>query len=346
MKEKVLKKQSKVSMQDVANAAGVSRSTVSFVLNDLAKVRRISADVSLRVKEAAEKMNYQVDQVARSLRTGQSRIIALLVADISDYFFATVAYHCQEYAESRGYTLFIINTGEKQYRLREIFNLLKTRKVDGIIMVPIANIEEGVIEKLNPGIPMVYIDRYFDTLHTGRVRINNYEVSTMATQLLIGKGCRRTGLITYNESLRHMKDRNNGYLDTIRKSDLFDDSLLCAVEYINYRNTISDFLAKKMRSATPLEGIFITTGGLSQVVIRCLVNMDVKIQSDIQVIGFDRMDAAVGVSVPYVKQPVKDLCEKALNILIESIILHSDGSMTDYVLPASIVTDSFFSPFN
>jgi LacI family transcriptional regulator len=107
----------KISMQSIANEVGVARSTVSFVLNGKEKEGRISAEVAKKIRITAQKMNYQVNELARSLRTGHSNTIALVIADISDIFFGTLAYYLQEYAESKGYALIIINTGEKEERL-------------------------------------------------------------------------------------------------------------------------------------------------------------------------------------------------------------------------------------
>ncbi|MDR1096927.1 MAG: LacI family transcriptional regulator [Tannerella sp.] len=335
------RKQTKVSMQDVADAVGVSLSTVSFVLNGQEKKFRISADISKQVWEMAKKMNYQVNEIARSLRTGLTRTVALIVADISDQFYSGLAFHFQEYAESKGYTVIVINTGEKQERVNSVFNILKNRKVDGILMVPIANIAEGVIERLNPDIPMVFVDRYFDKMETSRVIINNYEISKMVTQLLIGKGCKRIALITYRDSLQHMQDRKKGYTDVLSKNGLLDDKMICEVGYTDYKNTISDFLKRIWNLPTPVDGLFITTGGLSSVVIRCLVKMGVKLQSDIQIIGFDRMDMAVNVSIPYVRQPVKEICENAFDLLMSRIDSGNNaGNPVESAIPASIVTDA------
>lgn len=337
MKDKQVQK---VSMQNIADVVGVARSTVSFVLNGKQKEGRISDEVTNKVLETAKKMNYQFNEVARSLRTGCSHIIALVVADISDVFFGTLAYHLQEYAEEKGYVLIIVNTGEKKERLEPIFKMLTNRQVDGIVMVPIKNIEDGIIEQLNPKIPMIFIDRYFQSFNTSRVVINNYEVSKMATQLLIGKGCKRIAIISYRESLMHIQERKRGYVDALSAADYYDENLVCEVDYMNSKNEIMDFLEEKFNKKPAIDGIFLATGGLSALAIRCLVKMGVKLQSDIQVIGFGRMEVATGVSIPYVKQPMEEICKKSLDILLDRIKSKED-KLVECKLSASIVTDDF-----
>lgn len=332
------RKITKVSMQNIADAAGVARSTVSFVLNGKQKEGRISDELSNKVLETARTMNYQFNEVARSLRTGCSHTIALVVANIADVFFGTLAYHLQEYAEKKGYALIIVNTGEKKERLEPIFKMLTNRQVDGIIMIPISNTEEGLIESLNPKIPMIYIDRYFKAFHTSRVIIDNYEVSKTATQLLIGKGCKKIALITYRESLMHMQERKRGYVDALSVLGYYDESLVCEVDYFNSKNEITVFLKEKLKDKSAIEGIFLATGGISSIAVRCLVNMGIKVQTDIQVIGFGRMEVATGIPIPYVKQPMEEICKNSFDILLEQIS-SKENKLIDCKLPASIVID-------
>lgn len=338
MKDEKDKQVKRVSMQSIADAVGVARSTVSFVLNGKEKEGRVSEKVAKKVRETAKLMNYQFNEVARSLRTGNSRTIALIVADISDAFFGILAYHFQEYAEEKGYMLVIVSTGEKKERLDPIFKMLINRQVDGIIVVPVANIENGIIEKLNSKIPMVFIDRYFETFNTSRVIINNYEVSKMATQLLIGKGCKKIALILYRENLMHMQERKRGYIDALSANGSYNSSLICELDYFNYKDKMEDFLREKLNTTPSIDGIFIATGGLSSATIRCLVKMGIKLQTDIQLIGFDRIDVVAGVAIPYIKQPMAEICRNSFDILLNEIESHHK-KLIDCRLSASIVTD-------
>ena len=104
----------RVSMQrSIADQVGVSRTTVSFVLNGKEKEGRISSVVAARIKEVARRENYRFNELARSLRTGHTRTIALVVADISDRFFATLAFHVQQHALHKGYLVVIASVGRK-----------------------------------------------------------------------------------------------------------------------------------------------------------------------------------------------------------------------------------------
>ena len=325
-------------MQTIADAVGVARSTVSLALNGKEKEGRIGEEVARKIRETAQAMDYQVNELARSLRTGITNTIALIVDDISDPFFGTLAYHVQKTAEANGYLLIIISTGEKKELLANTFKMLSTRQVDGVIMVPVSNIEEGVIEHINPNIPMVFVDRYFKTMRTSRVCINNYEVSKMATQLLMGKGCKRIAFISYRESLMHLQDRKRGYIDALSANDSLYSDLICEVDYQTRQQDIVDFLKRVFTSKHKIDGLFAATGGISSIAIRCLAGMGVRIQDEVHVVAFGRMDAAVGVSIPYVKQPMEEMCKRSFDILLNRI-KKRDTHVVDCVVPASIVTD-------
>jgi LacI family transcriptional regulator len=322
----------RASMQCIADEVGVTRSTVSFVLNGKEREGRISEEVARKVRLAAQNMNCP----AHGLRTGYTHTIALVVADVSDVFFCEMACHIQEYAETKGYALIIINTGEKRERLSSAFKIIKKRRIDGILIVPVVNIEDGAIERLNPGIPMVFIDRYFKSLNTSRVIINNYEISREATQRLIDKGCRKIALISFRENLMHIQDRKRGFMEALSDSHILDETLICEVDYRDFKEVIIEFLANVIHR---IDGIFIATGSLSSVVIRAMVHLGIRLQSDVQAMGFGRIDAAIDVAIPYVRQPLEQICRKSIDILIERME-SQENKIIDCVIPAMIVTDS------
>jgi LacI family transcriptional regulator len=159
-------------------------------------------------------------------------------------------------------------------------------------------------------------------------------------QILIGKGCKRIALISYRDSLMHMQERKRGYVDALTTVDYYDEKLVCEADYFDFKNNIIDFLNEKYQKPGDIDGIFVATGGLSSVTIHYLVNRNVKLQSDIQLIGFDRMEIATGIPVPYVKQPMVEICKNSFDILLNQI--HSkEEKLIDCKLPASIVIDNF-----
>ena len=335
------KPMTRISLQDIADKVGVSRSTVSLVLNGKQKEGRISDKIADKIKKCAREMNYRCNELAKGLRTGSTRTIAFIVANISDIFFAELAFYMQECAEENGYSLMIFNTGEKKERLSDISEILMTKAVDGVIMVPISNTEEECIDDLFGDVPIVYVDRYFDTFRASRVIINNYEISKNATLMLIEKGCKKIAMISYKESLMHMRERERGFIDALSSHRCYDEGLLFEIDYFNSKNEIVDILGRRIRDGRmDIDGIFLASGGISSLAVRYLVKKGLRIQENIQLIGFGRMEVATRIPIPYVKQPLKEICEHAFDILMNQI-QDKDYSPVDCMLPASIVVDDF-----
>ncbi|MDR3266112.1 MAG: LacI family transcriptional regulator, partial [Tannerella sp.] len=126
-----------ISMQDIANKLGVSKGTVSLVLSGKAKDNRVSEAMSKKVKQTAQEMNYRLNEVARSLRTGQTKSIGVIVTDISNEFFGLLTYHIQEQAKRYGYMVITTNTNENLEEFESMVATMLNKKVDGFIIVPV-----------------------------------------------------------------------------------------------------------------------------------------------------------------------------------------------------------------
>lgn len=120
-----------INMSDVARAAGVSPVTVSRALNQPELVR---PDTRARVLEAVEELGYIPDAAARTLANGRTQIIALVLSDIRDPYFTTLARGVEDVAQKRGYTLILGNTDEQIRKERQYLSTLISRRVDGVLI--------------------------------------------------------------------------------------------------------------------------------------------------------------------------------------------------------------------
>lgn len=239
----------------------------------------------------------------------------------------------------RGYVVIIFNTSEKESSLKPILNSLSNRQLDGIIMVPVANLKQEYIDAFNLQAPVVIVDRYFPEMKTGRVTIDNYKAGLDATKHLLDKGCRNIALLMYRDSLMHMQERKRGYIDALREYGCYNPNNICEVEYHDHEETINNFFHSALNSPEPIDGLFVTTGGLSGRVLKILLKLKVKIPEDLQVIGFDKEIAIDSEeSIPYVKQPMERISQCAVDILLSQIKNKTIG-LVDCRLQASIVSE-------
>ena len=144
-----------VTLIDIANKAGVSVSTVSRVLSGKSKVYRISEKTQKLVIECAEKFNYRPNAMARGLRTKKSNSIGLVVPDISNPFFAYVTRIIQSHAHNNGYSMVVCNTDENIDSEKEQIELLRSKGVDGMIVMPVGTRYEHLEDLLKNRKPLV-----------------------------------------------------------------------------------------------------------------------------------------------------------------------------------------------
>src|ERR1700744_2437225 len=210
----------KLSINDIANELGVAKSTVSFILNGKAKEKRISDELTERVLKFVKEKGYQPNQLAKSLSTGKTKMICLMVEKISDYFFSHIAFHLEALAYKNGYKIIYCSTENDPGKTRELINLLRARHVDGYIITPPAGIEDEIKSLLNDNLPVVLFDRFFADTPTDYVGLDNYRGTYDAVKSLVENSAKKIALFTLNSGQTQMLERQNGYVDAIKKYKL------------------------------------------------------------------------------------------------------------------------------
>jgi LacI family transcriptional regulator len=311
----------RVSIKSIAEELGISTATVSLVLSGKAAKGRVGKDIAEKIKKTAKLMNYQPNGLARSLRIGRSQTIGLIVADISNPFFGILALHIQEEAERHGYTVIIANTSEDDQKMGKMINILKSRQVDGYIIVPTEHGDVYISQLLETKTPMVLVDRYFPNIQTNNVVVDNYKASYDATELLIKNGCKRIALFIYKTNLHHMQERKDGYCDAMKKASIYSPELIYAIDYFHINNDIVESIRTLLTDTNVIDGIFFATNSMSILGIKELQNQGIEIQKQIKIVSFDKSDIfdIMKNSISYISQPIAGMGRKAVNILIEQI---------------------------
>jgi LacI family transcriptional regulator len=313
----------RVSIKTIAQKVGVSNATVSLALNGKDKGGRVSKEMAEKIRKVAKALNYEPNRLARGLRMGKSHTIGLIVADISNPFFATLAFHIQEYAEKFGYSVFITNTNESDAKLVKILDLLFSHQVDGLIIVPTEHSIDIIGNLLKRKFPVVLLDRWFPELQSCHVVIDNYRASMQATQYLIDNSCRRIAFLGYAVNLAHMLERRRGYAEAMRKAKLHDKNLIKGVDYLSIDNDIrkalDDLLAFEEKNK--IDGIFFATNSISISGIKYLLEKGIKIQKDVKIVCFDKSDAFdfTEFQVPHILQPIPEMGKMAVDMLMTQI---------------------------
>lgn len=316
-----MKKKGKVSIQDIADQLGVSKGTVSLVLSGKAKGSRVSDEMCKKVKETAEEMNYQPNEIARSLSTGKTMTIGVIVTDISNEFFGNLTFHIQEQAKKYGYTVITTNTNEDLDEFNDAVTTLLNKQVDGIIFVPVDNGQQ-IAEKITKRhIPLVQVDRFYPDFEANYIVVDNYEVSAKVTEHLIKKGLKKIAVICYDFDVNALIERRQGCIDMLQKYKLLDPNLIKDIRYQDQEEEIKQAIHDLKNYPDKIDAIYFCSRKVFITGVGYMYKNEIRIPEDMEVICFDKIDSFAIANIPiiYIEQPIKKMGEKAVDILVEQI---------------------------
>jgi LacI family transcriptional regulator len=205
------------TIRDVAEAAGVSTATVSRVVNGEGRVLESTA---LKVRKAIVELGYNMNQVARSLKTRATRSIGIVAPELSSGFLMFLAESMDRVLSARGYGLIICASWESAAEEAKRLRLLAERSVDGIVMMPALERGSHIAEALDKGIPIVLVDRFADNVSCDAVLVDNEEGAYQATRALIEDGFSRVGYVGGDPNVTTARERYAGYRRAIEEAGL------------------------------------------------------------------------------------------------------------------------------
>ncbi|MDQ6844000.1 MAG: substrate-binding domain-containing protein [Bacteroidota bacterium] len=312
----------KVSLKDIASKVGVSTALVSYVLNNK-KSGRIRKEVAQKIKETAVELNYRTNQIARSLKLKKTFTIGLIVADISNPFFSSMARIIEDEANKKNYTVIFGSADENADKSFKLINALLDRQVDGFIIAPAENAESNAMYLKNHDIPFVLIDRYFPELETNWVSLDNHKAAYTGVQHLIRGGNTRTGLVTYHTNLYNLQERKRGYEDAMKANEiLVNKTWIKEILFVNnMKHLVEEAVSDLLSLSVPVDSILFTSNILAMYGLKYIHAKGIKIPDDLSIVTFDEMDASDLFYAPltYLKQPIQEMGKIATKILLENI---------------------------
>lgn len=207
-----------VTIYDIAERANVSAMTVSRVINNTGK---ISEKTKARVRRVMEEMNYVPNQNARSLVLQETRTLFLLITDIANPFYTTLARGAEDAASKNGYRLLFGNSDENPEKESEYIQTILSTRVDGALIAPAGDPSLPHLEKLRQHkVPFVLLDREVPGIGSDVVLGDSKEGGRKLVEHLVGKGHRRIALINGSSSVSSARQRLQGYLEAMKLNDL------------------------------------------------------------------------------------------------------------------------------
>ena len=329
----------KVSLKDIAERAGVSTTTVSFVLNGRATEKRISKGVIERVKKIVKELDYKPNQMARGLRTGKTKTLGLMVEDISNPFFARLAKTIEDAADQHGYEVIFCSTEDDGKRAARLLRMLHYRQVDGYILTPTICQEPEISQLLKETRPVVLVDRYFSQLPSHYVVVDNFQGAYLATEHLLNQGFKKIALVTTASRQLQMEQRREGFLQALRdKKARHAKQRALTLPFNENPNTSLEAIRSFLKKAKP-DAIFFSTNYLAIFGLQVIKQLGWRIPEDIGLISFDDHDVFRLYDPPItcVAQPISLIGQQVVSILMQTIHSKIKEDLQQFVLEPELI---------
>ena len=302
------------TIRDVAARAGVSVATASNVVNGNRPVGEASRS---RVLEAIAELGYQVDRAASALRGASTRLVGMIVPDITNVFFASLVHGVEALAERDGYDLLLVSTSEDEAIERRRLGALIGRRIDGLIAVPATDASMTSFAAHAPRLPpTVLVDRGEDSAGFDTVRADCGSGGYQAARHLIGLGHRDIAVLAHSEHLHNIAERIAGCRRALAEAGLAGrERIVCGGHNLE---SLGAAVEMELHRAERPTAIFALTNVCALAALKAARGLGLEIPGDVSIVGFDDFDWMLALR-PYlttVAQPVDEFASSAWTLLL------------------------------
>ncbi len=308
-----------ITIREVAKHARVSVGTVSNVLAGSGTVRH---ELRRRVEDAMAELDYQPNQIARSLKTRQTKTLGTVVSDITNPFFPQLIRGAEDAALERGYLLITLNTDDHLDRERRALSLLRARKVDGILLVmaPDPGNSAHIASAREAGTHVVCLDRVPPGVPVDSVSSDNRKGTRMCMHHLIAKGHRRIGMLSGTTEVQTARERLDGYLEVVREAGAADDPSLIRIG--DFRLDSGYRLAKELLlESDPPTAIFASNAMMGFGALKAMHELGLRCPEDVSLAVFDDIPFGdvIQPRLTVVSQPAYEMGRLGAELLIARV---------------------------
>ncbi len=331
----------KVSLSDIAKSLGVSTTLVSLVLNNKGDDNGINEETQKKVFRKAEELNYKPNPFARGLRIGKSETIGLIVSDISNTFYSRIAGKIERIASQYGYNLFVCSSDEDPQKETELINMLKEKQVDGLIISSTLHNTKEIQKLKKENYPFVLIDRQLPLNDLNSISINNHAAALQGVEHFVKNKIEKIAFFSISPShISTMKERVNGFKEGLKNNQIkFKRNLLVEIDFNNIEAATDRAINDLLSTEHNIRGIFTGNNSIAIACMKALDKRNLRIPHDIALLSFDDIDL-FQLSFPKItsiKQPVEQIGEKAVELLLNEIKLNGKAPKKQITLDAKLI---------
>ncbi|MFI8416024.1 LacI family DNA-binding transcriptional regulator [Serratia sp. NPDC078593] len=309
----------RATISDVAKAAKTGKTSVSRYLNG--EQHLLSDDLKHRIEHAIQQLDYRPSQMARSLKGGQTRLIGLIIADITNPYSVDVMRGVEAACRQHGFTLLVCNTNNELNQEQHYLQLLSSYRVEGIVVNAVGMREDALSTLQQSQLPMVLIDRKIPDFACDVVGLNNHEATILATEHLLQQGFE--AILFLSEPLGSVNtrlERLHAFRQVMaQQADLTAEQAETPLNDAQQLEQVIDNFNRRHRGMR--KAVLSANGALTLQVARAMRRLSIRWGSDIGLLGFDELDWAelAGVGITTLKQPTYQIGHAALDQLVQRI---------------------------
>jgi DNA-binding LacI/PurR family transcriptional regulator len=307
------------TIKEVADRAGVAVGTVSHVITGSVPVSDL---LRRKVQAAIRELDYHPNHVARSLKTAKTRTLGIIVPDMTIPYFPKLIRGAEAAARKRGYSLIAVNSDDDADRQRDLLSLLRSQRVEGILLVMAAAPTPAtqIARMVDAGMRIVCLDRIPDRVPVDCVSVEDTEAAEIGVRHLIEQGHERIAIVTGPQTLRNERQRLLGYKQAMDAAGLPITEDL--VWFGNLRpEDVGALCRERLRNGRRPEAMFCTNGPTGLGALRAIRDCGLRTPEDIAFVTVDELtvDDLFYPSITTVIQPAYDIGGRAAEILLDRI---------------------------
>jgi DNA-binding LacI/PurR family transcriptional regulator len=330
-----------ITRKEVAERAHVSVAVVSYVVND--GPRPVSPQTRLKVERAIEELGYYPNDLARSLSRRQTAIIGLIIPSLINPVYAEIADSLTRYCAAEGYRVILGSSGRDHQTEVEFAKSLRSKRVDGVIILPSQSPDEILKPLQHAHIPSVVLEH--DLSHTHCIAIDDWQGGQLATQHLLSLGHRRIGMIrrTPTSALSHL--RYTAFQNMLEAANIpLDPDLVIVGEAGQASGYVA--MQKLLALAEPPTAVFAHNDVLAMGAISAIDHAGRKVPNDISIVGYDDTINAAYLNPPLttVKMPIAEMGRLAGQTILDLIKNGASFSPQTTTLPVELIIRASTAP--
>ena len=301
------------TIKDIAKQTGLGLATISSYLNG-GNVREYNR---IKIEQAIEELHYEVNEVARGLKTNRTKIIGIIIPELNNIFCAEIITEVEDILRNHGYATMVCDCRTDEKREEEAVEFLKKRRVDGVIAMPSGTKGSCFNELMQAGIPVVMLDRKLDDVDCDCVLVDNKAGAKTAVEKLIQAGHRKIGMITGPKDVFTAKERMLGYLEALEDAKIEATESLISYNDYTIKGGIAGLRAL-VEENPDITAVFVSNYELTMGVVIEANELGLKIPEQLSVVGFDNVEFARACvpKLSIVSQPTKEIAKEVSELML------------------------------